>query len=214
MDDKVQEMLKRIQWLGHASFKLNGSKTIYIDPWKLPEGQGGDGDLVLVTHDHYDHCSPPDIKKALGPDGKVMMAECCRDKYPKADQYTLPYMKHKIQGLDVYAAAAYNINKQYHIREYGHVGYIITLDGVLIYHTGDCDAFPHMRDLTCDIVFLPVSGTYVMDPGEAVDACNMLKPQVAIPMHWGDPEVVGTREDAERFEKIAPCEVVILDQVR
>jgi L-ascorbate metabolism protein UlaG (beta-lactamase superfamily) len=120
-------------------------------------------------------------------------------------------MKHKVAGLNVYATAAYNINKRYHQREYGHVGYIVTLDGVKIYHTGDCDAFPHMRDLSCDIVILPASGTYVMDPGEAVDACNMLKPQVAIPMHWGDPDVVGTREDAEAFKAAAPCEVMILD---
>ena len=214
MEDKVREIVDRIRWLGHASFKLVGSKTIYIDPWKLPAGNGNDGDLVLVTHDHYDHCSPDDIKKALASGGLVLAAECCRSNYPTADQYRLPYMNHKIQGLSVYATAAYNTNKKYHLREYGHVGYIVTLDGVKIYHTGDCDAFPHMRDLTCDVVLLPVSGTYVMDPIEAVDACNMLKPQVAIPMHWGDPDVVGTRQDAERFSELAPCEVVIKEPLR
>lgn len=211
MDDKVKNLLDKIKWLGHASFKISGSKTVYFDPWKLPAGEGGDGDLVLVSHDHYDHCSPKDIKAALGSGGEVMAAECCREKYPDAHQYTLPYMKHKVNGIGVYAAAAYNINKEYHLREYGHVGYIVTIDGVKVYHTGDCDAFPHMRDLACDIVLLPVSGTYVMDPLEAVDACNMLNPQVAIPMHWGDPEVVGKREDAEKFKQIAPCEVVILE---
>lgn len=214
MDEKIRAVVDKIQWLGHASFKLNGSKTVYIDPWKLPGGLGGDADLVLVTHDHYDHCSPKDIKKALAPGGVVMAAECCRKLYPNATEYTLPYMKHRLAGLDVYATAAYNTNKKFHPREYGHVGYIVILDGVKIYHTGDCDAFPHMRDLTCDIVLLPVSGTYVMDPGEAVDACNMLKPKIAIPMHWGDPEVVGTRQDAERFANVAPCEVVILDPLK
>ncbi|MDP8237975.1 MAG: MBL fold metallo-hydrolase [Candidatus Hatepunaea meridiana] len=212
MDDKVRAVLDRIRWLGHASFKLTGFKTIYIDPWKLPEGVGGDGDLVLVTHDHYDHCSPADIKKALGSGGSVLMAECCRNKYSKADKYTLPWIKHEIAGIKVYATAAYNINKQFHPKELGHVGYVIELDGVKVYHSGDCDAFPHMRDITCDIALLPVSGTYVMDPLEAVDACDMLKPQVAIPMHWGDPEVVGTKADAERFAKLASCEVVILDR--
>ncbi len=214
MDDKIRQVLDKIEWLGHASFKLNGSKTVYIDPWKLPDGYGGDGDVVLVTHDHYDHCSPADIKKALARNGKVMAAECCRKSYPNADYYTLAYMKHKIDDLDVYATAAYNTNKKFHLREYGHVGYIVTLDGVKIYHTGDCDAFPHMRDFTCDIALLPVSGTYVMDPGEAVDACHLLKPQAAVPMHWGDPDVVGKKEDAERFKRVAPCEVVILEPKR
>ena len=214
MDDKIREMVDKINWLGHASFKLKGSKVVYIDPWKLPAEEGKDGDLVLVTHDHYDHCSPSDIKKALAAQGKVLAAECCKQKYPDADMYTLAWMKHRIADLNIYATAAYNINKQFHPRELGHVGYVIELDSVRIYHAGDCDAFPHMRDIECDIALLPVSGTYVMDPLEAVDACNMLNPQVAIPMHWGDKDVVGTREDAEKFAELAPCEVVILEPAR
>ena len=214
MDDKIKAAVDKISWLGHASFKIAGSKTIYIDPWKMPDGMGGDGNIVLVTHDHYDHCSPNDVKKALAPSGELIVAECCREMLSKADRYVLPYTSFSVQGIDIYATAAYNINKKFHLREYGHVGFIITLDGIRIYNTGDCDAFPHMRDLSCDIVILPVSGTYVMNPAEAVDACNMLSPKVAIPMHWGDPDVVGTIADAERFAKIAPCETVILEQVR
>ncbi len=214
MDEKIKNMLNNIQLIGHAAVKITGSKIIYIDPWKLPAGMGGDGDLILVTHNHYDHLSIPDIKKALAKDGKTLVAECCREKFPTADQYTLPYMKHRIAGLDVYATAAYNIDKQFHTREMGFVGYIIELDGVKIYQTGDCDAFPHMRDFECDIVLLPVSGTYVMNPSQAVDAVNMLKPKVAIPIHWGDPDVVGSRKDAEAFQKLAPCEVVIKDPIR
>lgn len=214
MDDKIREMVGRIQLIGHATVKLAGSKTIYIDPWKLPQDVGGDGDIVLVTHDHYDHLSVADIKKALVKGGKVMAAECCRAKFPDADKFTLPYMKHRFAGLDIYATAAYNTSKPFHQPEMGHVGYIVELDGVKIYHAGDCDAFPHMRDFECDIALLPVSGTYVMNPSEAVDAVNMLHPKVAIPIHWGDPDVVGSRKDAETFQKLAPCEVVIKDPIR
>ncbi len=214
MEDRIREMVDRIHWIGHASFKIAASKTVYIDPWKLPPSEGGDAHLVLVTHDHYDHCSPPDIKRSLGPGGQVLAAECCRVKYPDADFYALPFTSHDIQGIPVYVTAAYNLNKKFHLREYGHCGYIINIDGVKIYHTGDTDAIPHMREFSCDIVLLPVSGTYVMDPVEAVDACNLLEPQVAIPMHWGDPDVVGTRDDAERFARLAPCEVVIKDSLR
>lgn len=215
MDENIRAMVERIQWLGHASFKLSGSKTVYIDPWKLPEGEGGDGDLVLVTHDHYDHCSPSDIKAALASDGEVIAAMCCREKLPKAYHYTRAWELHRdVNGLKVYATAAYNIDKHFHKKELGHVGFVVELDGIKIYHAGDCDAFPHMSDIECDIALLPVSGTYVMNPVEAVDACHMLKPQVAIPMHWGDPDVVGTKQDAEKFKALAPCEVVILDQLR
>jgi L-ascorbate metabolism protein UlaG (beta-lactamase superfamily) len=123
-------------------------------------------------------------------------------------------MKHKVNDINIYVTAAYNINKKFHPKELGHVGYVIDLDGVKIYHAGDCDAFPHMADISCDIALLPVSGTYTMDPLEAVTACEMLKPKVAIPMHWGVADVVGTRADAERFAKLAPCEVVILEAAR
>ena len=140
-----------------------------------------------------------------------MAADCCRKLYPNADHYTLAWQLHRIQGIKIYATAAYNTDKKFHLREYGHVGYVVDMDGVKIYHAGDCDAFPHMRDISCDIALLPVSGTYVMDPLQAADACHMLKPQVVIPMHWGDPAVVGTREDAEKLAEIAPCEVVIMD---
>lgn len=209
MDNNVRQMVENIKWIGHASFKITGSKTVYIDPWKLSDG--GDGDLILITHDHYDHCSLPDIKKSLGANGKVMVAECCRTAYPNADYYTLPWMLHNdANGVKIYTTPAYNTNKQFHRQDQAHVGYVVIMDGVKIYHAGDCDAFPHMKDIDCDIALLPVSGTYVMNPAEAVEACLMLNPQVAIPMHWGDADVVGSRDDAERFKALAPCEVVIL----
>jgi len=214
MEEKIREMIGKITLIGHDAVRLAGSKVVYIDPWKLPADMGGDGDLVLVTHDHYDHLSVPDVRKALKKGGKTMASEACRGKFPDADFFTLPYMKHKIDGIDVYATAAYNNDKQFHTREMGHVGYIVTIDGVKIYHAGDTDAIPHMRDFECDIALLPVSGTYVMNPSDAVDAVNMLKPKVAIPIHWGDSDVVGTRADAETFKRLAPCEVVILDPKR
>ncbi|MBM3326918.1 MAG: MBL fold metallo-hydrolase [Calditrichaeota bacterium] len=211
MDDKIREMVNRISWFGHSAFRIAGSKTIYFDPWNLPAGVGGDGDVVFVSHDHYDHCSPTDIKKALAKSGKVVAAECCRAKYPKADLFVLPYTKHNLDGLSIYTTTAYNVKKPYHTRDMGHCGYIVDLDGVKIYHAGDTDAIPHMRDFKCDIALLPVSGTYTMDPLDAVEAVNMLKPAVAIPMHWGGAANIGKREDAERFKKLAPCEVIILE---
>ncbi len=59
-------MIENIHWLGHDSFRLDGSSTVYIDPWKL-SGDAPPADLILVTHDHYDHFSPDDIARLATP---------------------------------------------------------------------------------------------------------------------------------------------------
>jgi len=84
---------------------------------------------------------------------------------------------------------------------------------VRIYHAGDTDFIPEMKDIDCNIALLPVSGTYVMTAEEAVEAARMIKPDIAIPMHYG--VIVGSINDAERFKKLleGEVEVVILETV-
>jgi L-ascorbate metabolism protein UlaG (beta-lactamase superfamily) len=96
----------------------------------------------------------------------------------------------------------------YHPREAGHVGYVITVGRVRIYHTGDSDFIPEMKGLAPDVALLPVSGTYVMTAEEAVEAAAALQPKVAIPMHVG--EAIGSLADAERFREKASVPVVVL----
>lgn len=92
------------------------------------------------------------------------------------------------------------------------MGYIVTLNGKRIYHAGDTDEIPEMAQIKCDIALLPVSGTYVMTAAEAAQAANTLKPALAIPMHYGDADVVGTRQDAEEFKRLAKVPVEILEK--
>jgi len=81
---------------------------------------------------------------------------------------------------------------------------------VCIYHAGDCDSIPEMEGLNVDIACLPVSGTYVMTAEEAAQATKRVKAKIAIPMHYGS--IVGDERDAERFKKLAACEVRILSR--
>ncbi len=106
---------------------------------------------------------------------------------------------------------AYNPNKKFHPKSAGHVGYIVTLSGKRIYHAGDTDLIPEMTQIKTDIALLPVSGTYVMTAVEAAEAANTIKPALAIPMHYGDADVVGTRQDAEDFRRLANVPVEILE---
>jgi L-ascorbate metabolism protein UlaG (beta-lactamase superfamily) len=214
-------MLDRIHWLGHDSFRIDAEKTIYIDPWQLKEG-ARPADLILITHEHGDHCSPGDVAKIAGPETTVVTNAASAEKLQDltaADQLRVvkPGQRLSINGIKIEAVPAYNLNKfrspgkPFHPQEAGHVGFIVAVGGQRIYHAGDTDNIPEMDGLEVDIALLPVSGTYVMTAEEAADAARRIGPEIAVPMHYG-AGVAGTRDDAERFAELYDGEVVILDQ--
>jgi len=199
-------MLKNIKWLGHASFKIIGEKIIYIDPWKLKKRDKAD--IILITHYHYDHFSPADISKIQTDQTVIVLPEGDEGKLKgnikkiKSGDYL------NIDGVTIEAVPAYNINKSYHPKEKGWVGYIINMGGVSIYHAGDTDFIPEMKKIKVDIAFLPIGGTYTMNAEEAAKACAAFNPEIAIPMHYGD--IVGSGEDAKKFKEMSPVKVEIL----
>lgn len=211
-------MLKHIHWLGHDSFRIDGSSTVYIDPWKLPSGQPP-ADAVLVTHDHYDHLSLPDIDKVTGPATVVVGPSCVTEKLGARVATTIaPGQTVVVGAANVTAVPAYNLDKfkapgvVFHPREAGHVGYLVDMDGVRIYHAGDTDAIPEMADVDVDVALLPVGGTYTATPAEAAGACTRLKAKLVVPMHFGD--IVGSKADARRFEELCGLPVAILEPER
>ena len=201
-------MLDKIKWLGHDGFQINASRTIYIDPFDL-KGELEPADVICITHDHYDHCSPGDVAKILREDTIIIAAENCRGKLKGDVRWVRPGDKVTIKDLTVEAIPAYNVNKKFHPREAGGVGYILTVDGTRIYHAGDTDPIPEMEGLDVDIAMLPVSGVYVATAEEAVEAANKIKPKTVIPMHYDS--IVGSRADAERFKELWSGEVVIME---
>ncbi len=194
-----------ITWLGHASVMIgDGSSTIYIDPWKVKGGLPK-GDLILITHEHYDHYSQGDIELLSGSDTKVLAPE----RMPLVTDVISAGQSLSMKGITVKAVPAYNIGKQFHPKAKGWVGYIVTIEGRKIYHTGDSDLIPEMKDLDVDAALIPVGGTYTMDEEEAAEAARAMRARAVIPIHFGD--IVGTRENAERFSRIAGTDTHILD---
>jgi L-ascorbate metabolism protein UlaG (beta-lactamase superfamily) len=202
-------MVENIFWLGHDSFRLKGEKVVYIDPWKLADG-ADQADVVLVTHEHRDHCSPDDIAKISKADTVVVAPASAAAKLTDKVLIVKPGDKITAAGIAIEAVPAYNPNKKFHPKTAGHVGYIVTLNGKRIYHAGDTDEIPEMQGMQVDIALLPVSGTYVMNAAEAAQATSIIKPGLAIPMHYGDPDVVGTQADADEFKRLAQVPVEIL----
>lgn len=204
-------MAENIFWLGHDSFRLVGEKVVYVDPWKLGAG-AAKADLILITHDHYDHLSKDDIAKISRSDTAVVGPPAVVRKLGGKTIVAKPGDRLTAAGIAVEVVPAYNQTKQFHPKSAGFVGYIITLNHRRIYHAGDTDLIPEMAQIKTDIALLPVSGTYVMTAAEAAEAANTIQPALAIPMHYGDPDVVGTRSDAEEFKRLAKVPVEILDK--
>lgn len=200
-------MVENIHWLGHDSFRVDGPVTIYVDPWQVPAG-APQADLVLITHDHYDHCSPEDVRRISKADTVVVTVAAAAKKLKGDVRVVRPGDSLTVKGVPIEVVPAYNVNKRFHPKSAGHVGFVFTVGGQRIYHAGDTDFIPEMKNLQVDIALLPVSGTYVMTAAEAAEAAQAIKPQVAIPMHYG--EIVGSKSDAERFRELYTGEVVVL----
>lgn len=206
--DNMKDVLKKIHWLGHATTRIDADKIIYIDPWKIKEG-AKKADIILITHDHFDHCVPTDVKKIAKDDTTIVTVKDCADKLKGDIKIVKPGDKLNVKGIEIEAVPAYNVNKDFHPRSKGWVGFIVTVDGVRIYQAGDTDSTDEMKKLKVDIALLPVGGTYTMTANEAATAANIFKPKVVIPIHWGD--IVGSRADAEAFKKAFTGETVILE---
>lgn len=204
-------MLERVHWLGHASFRLDGPPTVYIDPWQLSP-KSPPADLILVTHDHYDHCSPDDVALISTQNTTVIASPEAAMKLGDRAQVLLRGQKLSVAGVEVEAVPAYNVGKRFHPKESTGVGYIVTIGGKRIYHTGDTDPIMEMKGLKVDILLVPVSGTYVADAEGAAEIVRLVNPSVAVPMHIGT--VVGSLKDAEKFKELVSCRVEILTPER
>ena len=202
-----------IHWLGHDSFRIEADdRIIYIDPWQLAETP--EADLILITHDHGDHCSPEDVARIQGKETVIVTCSAAAAQLSGNIHLMAPNDSGVVRGVAIEAIPAYNINKfrspgvPFHPREAGYLGFIVTVGGRRIYHPGDADFIPEMRDLSVDIALLPVSGRFVMTADEAIEAASAIDPQVAIPMHVG--RGIGSLDNATYFQEHAAVPVQVL----
>jgi L-ascorbate metabolism protein UlaG (beta-lactamase superfamily) len=198
-------MLTNIKWLGHSSVRIEAQKIIYIDPWKIKGGPKAD--LILISHSHHDHLSPADIRKIHGADTVIIAAADAAAQLSGDIRVFKPGDKVTIEGVTVEAVPVYNIGKPYHPKANNWIGFLLTVQGKTIYYGGDTDFIPEMKTIKADILILPVGGTYTMTAKEAAQAVNMIRPEAAIPIHYGD--LAGTFEDAVTFKQLckAPVEI-------
>ena len=204
-------MLKGIEINCHSSIKISKEKIIYVDPFKIKKDKN-DADIVLVTHDHYDHFSPEDIEKIINNETIIVAPKTVKALSKMRNTVLVePNNVYEVKGIKIETIPAYNVNKQFHQKDNQWVGYIIEIENIRYYIAGDTDVTLESKQVKCDVAFIPVGGTYTMNYEEAAELVNVIKPKIAVPTHYGD--IVGEKDDGEKFKKFLDagieCEILI-----
>lgn len=195
-------MIDNIEVLCHSSIKFSKEKIIYFDPFKTNQNYK-DADLIFITHSHYDHFSEEDILRVKKNSTKIIITSDLKEKtidlgFDENDIIVvLPNQELEVDNIKINTIPAYNTNKQFHPKENNWVGYIIELDSIKYYIAGDTDVTDDNMNITCDVTFVPVGGTFTMTYSEAANLVNHIKPKIAIPTHYGS--IVGDKEDGNKF---------------
>ena len=202
----TKEFSKKIKWLGHDGFRIDAGKTIYLDPYQI-EG-GPTADLILISHEHFDHCSVEDVAKIQDSNTVIVTEKDSAKKLTGDVRVLKPGDSLTVNDVNIRTVPSYNTDKDFHPQANNWLGFIVETEGVKVYHAGDSDFIPEMKDLEVDIALLPVSGTYVMRADQAVEAALAINPKLAIPMHYG--AIVGDEQDALDFKKALEGKVDVL----
>lgn len=205
-------MIDRIQWLGHAGFRIQGPPLIYINPWRIARNVFH-ADAILVTNDEYDHCSPADIAKLRGPDTVVVAspaAAACID----GAMVLRPWQSINVGPARITAVPAYTFTSHHPVSK-GGLGFIISLDYYDVYYAGITDYVPELENIRADVAILPVAaGQGAMDQDRLVDLVHVLQPRWVIPSHWGTNG--GTHHDVFALSRMLQdhAEVVAFEEMR
>ena len=209
-------MLDNIRVFTHSSIRIESRfGVIYVDPYNLKENFN-DAAFILITHDHYDHFSPEDIAKVIKADTVIVGPEKMEGKLLEVAgdgnkvQTLAPGVYKEINGLEVETVPAYNNFKPFHPKMMGWLGYVLRLDK-RVYIAGDTSLNKDIQQVKCEIALVPIGGMYTMDPGKAAELINIIRPEYAIPTHFGS--VAGTPECADAFKAAVKSPVKVVDKM-
>ncbi len=211
-------MLDKIEVFTQSSIRIKSDVgTIYLDPFKIKE-ETHDADYVLITHSHYDHFSVEDIRKVIKESTILVSPESMIDDAMELEREVKevvgvkPGVYREISGLELETIPAYNTIKPFHPRRAEWVGYILLLEGKRVYIAGDTGATKEAKKVKCDIALVPIGGTYTLDAKRAADLINTIRPEYAIPTHYGS--VVGKKTDGQTFAGLVKSPVKVVEKIQ
>lgn len=195
--------MKKYEVLRHSSIRLEDNEIIYVDPFEIDKVYE-DADYIFITHSHYDHLSIEDIKRIIKKETIIITPQSgekdLKNNFPDNEIIIVePNKEYEIKKVSFETTNAYNLNKNFHLKENKWVGYLIKLNKVKYYIAGDTDYIAELKNIRCDIAFLPIGGKYTMNYEEAADMANKIDAKIIVPTHYGS--IVGKSEDAYRFKE-------------
>lgn len=191
-------MINNIQWLGHASFLIHGTPSIMIDPWRVLY-EGTSPDLILISHEHYDHCSPADVNKLIGPNTQVIASRSAAAYLDCPVTVLRPFQVINFGRTSIKAVPAYTFSGD-HPTQREDIGFVISQNYTDIYYAGDTDFVPELRSLRCDIAILPAtSQDGQMNAQNAAAFVQSARPRYVIPSHVGTGFESAKRSERQNF---------------
>lgn len=198
-----------------SSIKITGEKIIYFDPLKVEESH--DADLILITHSHWDHFSKEDILKIKKESTKIIGPKDSKEEiltlgFTESNIYIVePDEEFSLHGILIKTVPAYNKTKTFHPKENKWLGYVVKIEDTIYYVMGDTDALEENKNITCDVLCIPIGGTYTMNATEAAEFTNILTPKKVIPIHYG--LVVGTEYDLDTFKQLLNKKIEVEEKI-
>ncbi len=184
----------------HSSIQID---KIYFDPYGIAKYKN-DAEYIFLTHTHYDHLSIESISRVVNANTIFVATTDAKDALEAHFNNKIIYVKPRdelsLGNIQVEVLPAYNLNKDYHQKRNGWVGYKITYNGTVYAVLGDTDNISELQTLTTDVLFVPIGGTYTMDAAEAAALANAIVPKLVIPTHYGT--LVGSKQDEKQFLKL------------
>lgn len=189
-----------------SSIRIEGDKILYFDPFEI-ENEANDADYIFITHEHYDHFDPSSIDKIKKDDTMIIAPDTMKKKLLKELKineencvFAKPNDTYELDTINVVTVPAYNTIKPFHMKSSKWLGYIVKMDDIKYYISGDTDANKDVMDVKCDVALIPIGGFYTMDKKQAAELIINMKPKAVIPTHYGD--IVGSKEDGTQFKEL------------
>jgi L-ascorbate metabolism protein UlaG (beta-lactamase superfamily) len=176
-------MIDRIQWLGHGSFVIQGPPLIYINPWRVARSVFH-ADIILISDNDFQHCSPADIDKLRGPDTHVIGSHHVTQDVPDCTVLR-PWQSLTMDRASIKAVPAYSPADRQHPADASGLGFVISLNLYDIYYAGNTCTVPEMHRMQPDIAILPIDGRGNLNVDDAIAVVKAMRPRWVIPSHWG-----------------------------